>query len=118
MMSAIEPKMLEPSMAIRLLAREIKLISERLTNLETGIEALCAAKNPSHKDAIMHLQEIDILVQSSETLAAYAHSLSNKIGDDVPFDASELLCVVPLRDVAARLGGLNSEAPSTDFQLL
>lgn len=110
--------MMSPAEAIQFLAQEIARMSDRLTKLELGIEALCQSGAPSQKEALRHLQEIDILVQSSETLATYAQSLSNKLEANTSIDAADLLRAVPLRDIAARLAGEEAESSCTDFHLL
>ncbi|MDU8912385.1 chemotaxis protein [Aestuariicoccus sp. MJ-SS9] len=117
-MAAPSSLRLAPREAIALLGEEIARLSQRLLRLEDGIEALCTDDGVTRSDALKHLQEIDVLVQSAEALAGYAQSLASRIGDETPVDIGPLLNALPLRDLANRLGGEEAEGGHHGFELL
>lgn len=106
------------SEAVAFLGDEIARLSQRLLRLEEGIEVLCKTDTVSKGDAMVRLQEVDILFQSAEALAAYAQALSAEMRDDSRINVETILQSLPLRDVAARLMGAAMDTTQNGFELL
>ncbi|MCR8549800.1 chemotaxis protein [Salipiger sp. P9] len=101
---------LTPADATRLLSREIRHLQHRLERLEHGMEHFYAARNGRLGTvAVTALQELDMLAQSTDALAAYVEKLSLRVDADTVLDLSSELSAIPLRTLSRRLSGATQE---------
>lgn len=101
---------LSASEATWLLSREIRHLQHRLERLETGLEHVYADGDERLGTvAITAFQELDMLVQSTDALAAYIERLSRRLDQSSGLDLADELGAIPLRELAARLGGAKTE---------
>ncbi|NDW00815.1 chemotaxis protein [Salipiger sp. PrR002] len=94
-----------------LLSREIRRLQQRLERLEHGMEHLYSDSADARLGsvAITAFQELDVLAQSTEALAGYVERLARQLDGEVALDLQEALSRIPLRELAARLGGAKNE---------
>lgn len=101
---------LSASEATWLLSREIRHLQSRLERLEHGMEHVYSDSDDRlGKAAITAFQELDMLAQSTDALAFYVERLSRKLDKHDKLDLEPDLRIIPLRELAARLGGINVE---------
>ena len=92
--------------ATLLVARELAAFSERLARVEHGVEHICnEIAGAPRSEALVALQEIDVLHQSAEALAGYLDVLSAALPGSARIDVAPALAQVNLRGLASRLSG-------------
>ncbi|WP_353474484.1 chemotaxis protein [Salipiger sp. H15] len=94
-----------------LLSREIRHLQQRLERLEHGMEHIYSGNADSRLGsvAITAFQELDMLAQSTDALAGYVERLARLLDGERALDLREALSVIPLRDLARRLGGTQGD---------
>ncbi|HBM61027.1 chemotaxis protein [Salipiger marinus] len=103
-------RILTPGEATWLLSREIRHLQNRLERLEHGMEHIYAREDATlGAVAITAFQELDMLAQSTDALAAYVERLARKLDDPTGLDLAEALAAIPLRELALRLSGQDSD---------
>lgn len=91
-------------------AEELRALNVRLERIEHQLEALF--QQSEHRFAaqeITALQEIDMVVQSTDALSDYLHTLSDFADPETKIRMAEVVSRLPLRDLATRLQGLSNE---------
>lgn len=105
-----EPVRLSPSQAMRMLSEEIRHLHHRLARLEHGIEHVYAGTGEQlGAVAVTALQELDMLAQSTDALAAYTEKLSRRLEDGDEMDLTREVSAIPLRALGRRLSGITQE---------
>ncbi|KUF12820.1 hypothetical protein [Pseudoponticoccus marisrubri] len=85
---------------------ELHILTDRLRNLEDGVETLLLAPGPSVSgDGIRMLQEIDVTRQSIDALADFLHDLCLTANCEGRVSLSDPLDRIQLKDLSARLRG-------------
>jgi hypothetical protein len=101
---------LSPSEAMRMLSDEIRHLHHRLARLEHGIEHVYASGGERlGAVAVTALQELDVLAQSTDALAAYSEKLSQRLEDSAEIDLTRELSAIPLRALGRRLSGISHD---------
>ena len=99
---------------------ELRRLMERLERIEHHLEALCFdTKSALGSEMINALQEIDLIVQSTEALADFIRVVAGQPGArDATVCLQDALGTVRLRDLAARLSGeVETAARDGDLEL-
>ena len=101
------------------IAREVRLLENRLRNLEEGIAILCSEKRTaSNQKSAAAMQEVDILQQSITSLAVFLEALSMDEHRGENLLSKSALRNMPLRDMADRLSGrIPNTSPSGSPEL-
>lgn len=95
-------------------AGELESLHGRLERLEFGLEAVFAHSRAGLEgQTIGMIQELDMLRQSLGALADYLEHLSEATDAAGQSDQATALRAMPLRDMAARLGGARHEAAAS-----
>jgi hypothetical protein len=109
-----EPDKLPLKLATRRVAGELEGLYERLERLEYGLDMVFVhTEGTLDGQAVVMLQELDMLRQSLGALADYLTRLAQDTDDAGQVDSAPAIESIPLRDMAVRLGGNNRPAPET-----
>ncbi|MBY6002455.1 chemotaxis protein [Salipiger bermudensis] len=107
---SVDEVRLSPSEAMRMLSEEIRHLHHRLARLEHGIEHVYACNGePLGSVAVTALQELDMLAQSTDALAAYSEKLSRRLEDRTEIDLTREVSAIPLRALGQRLSGITHD---------
>jgi hypothetical protein len=100
-------------LATRRVAGELEGLHERLERLEYGLDMVFVhSQGALDGEAVVMLQELDMLRQSLGALADYLTRLAQDTDDTGQVDSAPAIKSIPLRDMAVRLGGNNRPKPA------
>ena len=98
--------LLTPSEATRLVSLEVRQLQHRLELLERGVEHVYEERGGRlGRVAMTALQELDMLAQCTDAIAAYIEKLAIRLNNDAPLDLAAELSAIPLRALEQRLSG-------------
>lgn len=109
--SETSDKHVPASVAMRRGVDELRALNTRLEKVEHHLEALLLKPaNPLSSTVVGALQEIDLVVQSTEALAEYFSVLGTHVTSKAPpVSLSDAVAPIRLRQLAERLAGLENQ---------
>jgi hypothetical protein len=96
-------------------ARELRVISASVDDLEHAVGAALSRSAPSDAAHIRELQTLDVVRQQVAAVADFLEALNETVPEAWRVDAAAAACCVTLADMAARLSGGETDSDRANF---